>query len=149
MGAPEEGSAKLDELDRRIRAAREAQRPKRGKTGDKFTAASMAWRMTLELVVGGMVGAAMGWGLDALFGTLPVFLVAFILLGFAAGVRTIMRSAEELQKIQAAEAADEKQAAEAAAEKQAADAGDDDNESAHPGDMGRRGERRGTAHGCE
>jgi ATP synthase protein I len=116
MGAPEERSAKLDELDRRIRAAREAQAPKRGKAGDKFTAAGMAWRMTLELVVGGMVGAAMGWGLDALFGTLPVFLVVFILLGFAAGVRTVMRSAEELRRSQAAEAAEKKRAAEAAKE---------------------------------
>ena len=116
MGAPEEGSAKLDELDRRIRAAREAQAPKRWKTGDKFTAAGMAWRMTLELVVGGMVGAAMGWGLDALFGTLPVFLIVFILLGFAAGIRTVMRSAEELRKNQAAEAAEEQRVAEAAEE---------------------------------
>ncbi len=116
MGAPEERSAKLDEHDRRNRAAREARTPKRGKAGDKFTAAGMAWRMTLELVVGVMVGAAMGWGLDALFGTLPIFLVVFILLGFAAGVRTVMGSAEELRKTQAAEAAEDKQAAEAAKE---------------------------------
>jgi ATP synthase protein I len=108
MGAPEDRSAKLDELDQRIRAAREAQAPKRpvGKAGDKFTIAGMAWRMTLELVVGGMVGAAMGWGLDALFGTLPLFLIVFILLGFAAGIRTVMRSAEEVQKKQAADAAE-------------------------------------------
>ncbi len=116
MGAPEEGSAKLDELGRRIRVARGAQAPKRGKTGDMFTAAGMAWRMTLELVVGGMVGAAMGWGLDVLFGTLPVFLIVFILLGFAAGIRTVILSAEELRKIQVAEAAEEKRAAEAAEE---------------------------------
>ena len=108
MGAPEDRSAKLDELDRRIRAAREARMPKpaRGKAGDKFSIASMAWRMTLELVVGGMVGAAMGWGLDALFGTLPLFLIVFILLGLAAGIRTVMRSAEEVQKKLAAEAAE-------------------------------------------
>ncbi len=121
MGAAEERSAKLDELDRRIRAVREAQAPKRGKVGDKFTAADMAWRMTLEMVVAGMVGAAMGWGLDALFGTLPIFLIVFILLGFAAGIRTVMRSAEELQKKQAADAAREIQAADAAREEQAAD----------------------------
>ena len=53
------------------------------------------------------IGAAMGWGLDALFGTLPIFLVVFILLGFAAGVRTVMRSAEELQNKQAANAEDD------------------------------------------
>jgi len=110
MGAPEDRSAKLDELDRRIRAAREAQAPKRGKTGEKFAMANMAWRMTLELVVGGMVGAAMGYGLDVVFGTLPVFLIVFVLLGFAAGVRTVMRSARELEQQQAAEAAEEKAA---------------------------------------
>jgi len=108
MGAPEDRSAKLDELDRRIRAAREARMPKRarGKAGDKFTIAGMAWRMTLELVVGGVVGAAMGWGLDALFGTLPLFLIVFILLGFAAGIRTVMHSAKEVEKKQAANAAE-------------------------------------------
>jgi ATP synthase protein I len=121
MGAPEKRSAKLDELDRRIRAVRDARTPKRGKMGDKFTAADMAWRMTLEMVVAGMVGAAMGWGLDALFGTLPIFLVVFILLGFAAGIRTVMRSAEELQKKQAADAAREDQAADAAEEEQSAE----------------------------
>ena len=107
MGAPDERSARLDELERRIRAAREAGQPKRGKTGEKFSMANMAWRMTLELVVGGLVGAALGWGLDQLAGTMPLFLIVFILLGFAAGVRTVMRSAEEVRRSQAAEAADE------------------------------------------
>ena len=110
-GAPEDRSARLDELDQRIRAAREAQAPKRGKTGEKFAMAEVAWRMTLELVVGCMVGAAMGWGLDRLFGTLPIFLIVFILLGFAAGVRTVMRSAAEVQRKQAAEAAKKDQGA--------------------------------------
>ena len=105
MGAPEERSAKLNELDRRIRAARDARVPKRGKAGENFTAADTAWRMTLEMVVAGMVGAAMGWGLDALFGTLPIFLIVFIFLGFAAGIRTVMRSANELQRKQAAKKA--------------------------------------------
>ena len=62
--------------------------------------------MTFELVVAAMIGAAMGWGIDALFGTLPLFLIVFILLGFGAGIRTVMRSAEELQRKQAAEAAE-------------------------------------------
>jgi len=104
MGAPEDRPATLDELDRRIRAARGVRAPERAKQGDKFAATGMAWRMTLELVVAAMIGAAMGWGLDALFGTLPLFLIVFILLGFGAGIRTVMRSAEELQRKQAAEA---------------------------------------------
>lgn len=122
MGAPENRSARLDELDRRIRAAREAQQPKRGKTGEKFAMANMAWRMTLELVVGGLVGAAMGWGLDLLLGTMPLMLIVFILLGFAAGVRTVMRSAREVERQQAAEAAETRQAAAAAGKDRAAEA---------------------------
>jgi ATP synthase protein I len=114
MGAPDDRSARLDELDRRIRAARKAREPKRGKTGEKFAMANMAWRMTLELVVGGMVGAAMGWGLDVLLGTMPLFLIVFVLLGFAAGIRTVMRSAQEVERQQAAEAAETRKAAEAA-----------------------------------
>ena len=121
-GAPEDRSARLDELDQRIRAAREAQAPKRGKTGEKFAMAEVAWRMTLELVVGCMVGAAMGWGLDRLFGTLPIFLIVFILLGFAAGARTVMRSVREIERNQAAEAARDDQAARAARDTQAAEA---------------------------
>ncbi|HSF95083.1 MAG TPA: AtpZ/AtpI family protein [Thermohalobaculum sp.] len=111
MGAPEDRSAKLQELDLRIKAARKTREPERPKAGDKFTMANMAWRMTLELVVGGMVGAALGWGLDWLLGTLPLFLIVFILLGFAAGIRTVMRSAEEVQRSQAAKAADKDQGA--------------------------------------
>jgi ATP synthase protein I len=113
MGAPEDRPATLDELDRRIRAARGVRAPQQAKQGDKFAATGMAWRMTFELVVAAMIGAAMGWGLDALFGTLPLFLIVFILLGFGAGIRTVMRSAEELQRKQTA-AAVQDQAAEAA-----------------------------------
>ena len=89
---------KLTELDRRISAAREAGKPKRRVNKDEYQAASYAWRMIIELVMSVMIGAAMGWGLDSLLGTLPLFLVVFVLLGFAAGVRTMLRSAEEMQR---------------------------------------------------
>jgi ATP synthase protein I len=88
----------LDALDRRIAEARESANPRRSVGADKFTAASLAWRMVTELVVGMAMGLGMGWGLDSLFGTMPAFLVLFGLLGFAAGVRTMMRSAEEVRR---------------------------------------------------
>ena len=68
---------------------------------------SMAWRMVIDLVVSMMVGAAMGWGLDWLLGTLPLFLIIMILFGFAAGVRNVLRAAEEMQRKQQAKAAAE------------------------------------------
>lgn len=96
-------SDRLAELDRRIGVAREAGKPKPRADRDKYNAMSYAWRMIIELVVAVMIGAAMGWGLDSLLGTLPAFLIVFTLLGFAAGVRTMLRSAEEMQRKRPAE----------------------------------------------
>lgn len=96
---------KLAVLGARIEAARNAGKPKPREAKEEYAAASMAWRMVFELVASIGIGTAMGWGLDALFGTLPLFLIVFIMLGFAAGVRTVMRSAAEIQRKQLAEAA--------------------------------------------
>lgn len=98
-------SAKLSELDARIKDARAAREPKPRKREEKWTTVSMAWRMVFELIIAMVIGLAMGYGLDSLFGTLPVFLVIFWLLGFAAGIRLVVQSAKELEKIQAAAAA--------------------------------------------
>ena len=65
------------------------------------------WRMVIELVAGIAIGFGMGFGLDTLFGTMPIFLVLFILLGFAAGIRVMLRTAAELQNEEAAKAADD------------------------------------------
>jgi ATP synthase protein I len=54
--------------------------------------------MVLELATGIMLGSAIGYGLDVLSGTLPVFLVIFSLFGFAAGIRTMLGSAKELAR---------------------------------------------------
>ncbi|MEM0990933.1 MAG: AtpZ/AtpI family protein [Pseudomonadota bacterium] len=102
------GTQKLSSLEQRISAAKKAREPERRDRSSEFTAASMAWRLIIELVVSVMVGAAMGWGLDALFGTLPLFLIVFVLLGFASGVRTMLRSATEMQRRMAQRAEDEK-----------------------------------------
>ena len=55
-----------------------------------------AWRMVIELVTGMGVGFGIGYGLDYAFGTLPIFLVIFCLMGFAAGVRVMIQTAQEL-----------------------------------------------------
>ena len=92
--APDPG--KLAELEARINAAKSAKEPPR-RHQDHHTAAGAAWRMVLELVVGMGIGFGIGYGLDRLFGTIPIFLILFTLLGFAAGIRTMMRTAAEIQ----------------------------------------------------
>lgn len=86
------------DIDARIAALRESRKTRRSPGADKMNAASVAWRMVTELVVGVLMGAGIGWGLDSMAGTLPLFLILFVLLGFAAGVRTMMRSADEVAR---------------------------------------------------
>lgn len=88
---------RLEELDQRIKSARAAQEPE-PRVESAHSAAGHAWRMVLELVIGLVIGFGIGYGLDSLFGTLPIFLILFILLGFAAGVRTMMHTAGEVQR---------------------------------------------------
>lgn len=91
-------SDRLKRLEDRIEAARSARaEPTRTGRGE-FTQGSLAWRMVIELVVGMGLGLAIGLGLDSLLGTRPFLLVIFALLGFAAGVRTMMRTAAEVRE---------------------------------------------------
>ena len=50
-------------------------------------------KMIVELVVSVVVGGFIGYGLDWAFGTLPLFLLLFGGLGFAAGIKTILATA--------------------------------------------------------
>ncbi|MGJ8545826.1 MAG: AtpZ/AtpI family protein [Sulfitobacter sp.] len=89
---------KLNDLSARIDAAKKAQAPK-PRMDEHYSGAQLAWRMVIELVAGLLIGFAIGYGLDWLFGTLPIFMVIFIGLGFAAGVKTMLRSAQEAQRV--------------------------------------------------
>lgn len=73
--------------------------------GKSFSQGEVAWRMVIELVTGMGLGLAIGYGLDALFGTMPILLVIFALFGFAAGVRTMLGTARQMTADQAAKAA--------------------------------------------
>ncbi len=96
MATPADQAA-LEALEKRIAAAKAAQEPVRNPAADGHRQAQLAWRMVIELVAGLMIGFGIGFGLDTLFGTMPVFLILFILAGFAAGVKTMLASAREKQ----------------------------------------------------
>lgn len=87
---------RLKALEGKIRAAK----------GDKATGPTMedhhsqahlAWRMVVEMVAGLLIGFGIGYGLDSVFETKPFMMLIFTLLGFAAGVRVMLRSAQEAQ----------------------------------------------------
>lgn len=106
---PEEPDARrLDALEKRIAAARASGgaggRKDRG-NGKGFSQGEVAWRMVIELVSGMVLGLGIGYGLDVVFATRPVFLVIFALLGFAAGIRVMLGTAREMEKKKAAQPA--------------------------------------------
>ena len=88
---------RLKQLEARIEAAKKSQAPK-PRSDEHYSQAQLAWRMVIELVAGLGIGFGIGYGLDYLFGTLPIFMVLFTMLGLAAGVKTMLRSAKEIQE---------------------------------------------------
>ena len=94
--ATEPDPDRLRALEARLDQAKGKPEVKQTTTAKGFSQGEVAWRMVIELATGIMLGSAIGYGLDVLFGTLPVFLVIFSLFGFAAGVKTMLGSAREL-----------------------------------------------------
>lgn len=89
---------RLRALEDRIEKLKGKGPVKRTGTGVVFSQGEVAWRMVVELVSGMVLGLAIGFGLDVLFATTPIFLVIFSLLGFAAGVRVMMGTAKQMTK---------------------------------------------------
>ena len=72
----------IKHLEERIEAVKKTQAPK-PHMEEHYSQAQLAWRMVIELVAGMLIGFGIGYGLDTLFGTQPLFLILFIFLGFA------------------------------------------------------------------
>ena len=78
--------AKLAE--HRVRHAAEAERERRPGT---MQGLAEGLKLGSEFVAGVVVGAAIGYGIDRLAGPLPFGLIVFLMIGFAAGVRNVLR----------------------------------------------------------
>jgi ATP synthase protein I len=56
-------------------------------------------KISVDLIAGVAVGGFIGWLLDQQFPSVrPWFLVAFLFLGFAAGMLNVIRTAQRLQR---------------------------------------------------
>lgn len=90
-------SGDLESFGQKLKKARESEESgrlwkKQIKEPPK-TALGLAFRVSVELVSAVAVGLAIGWALDEWLGTRPWVMVAFIVLGFAAGVMNVYRLA--------------------------------------------------------
>ena len=63
-------------------------------TGSMGSGLARGLRLSTELVAGVLVGAVIGWALDRWLGISPWGLIVFLLLGFAAGVRNVVRAVQ-------------------------------------------------------
>lgn len=92
----------LDARRRKLQASLEARRAAEKAEEQRRERASMsgyaaAFRVSTEFVSAVFVGAILGYALDWLLGTMPLFLIILLLLGFAAGVLNVLRSAGLIQ----------------------------------------------------
>lgn len=99
---------RLQALEKRLAELRKEEAP-RPAADDKFRMADMAWRMVIELVSGLGIGFGIGYGLDLLIGTTPWLMLVMTLLGLVAGVRVMMRTAAEMNKVRPAGSAAEEE----------------------------------------
>lgn len=94
MGATPEEPDRLKVLNKKILLAKATEKNSRGSSINQ-TNMSYVWRMVLELVIGMLFGFGIGFGLDKWLGTAPFMMIIMSLFGFAAGIKTMMVTANE------------------------------------------------------
>ena len=98
MTAPLEAPDRLQRLSKKIlRAKKKGASPQEQPKTQKNV--GYAWRMVLELVIGMLFGFGIGFALDKWLNTAPLMMVVMSLFGFAAGIRTMMITANEFANL--------------------------------------------------
>ena len=86
-----------EDLGRRLDAVKARREPPPDNTA-RGHAMAQGFKIAVELVVGVVFGGLLGWGLDRFFETSgPWFLIVFLMLGFAAGMLNVIRTAQRMQ----------------------------------------------------
>jgi ATP synthase protein I len=82
--------ARLESLDERLERLQQAEAKRTG--GAQPNPSDRLWQQLFGHLIGAPVGGAViGWVLDKLFGTFPLFFLLMLFFGFGVGVRKIKR----------------------------------------------------------
>lgn len=101
-----------------LRGARAAKEAREASQANQRQGLGLGMRIGIELLAAVLAGVGIGLLLDNWLETTPVFTLAFVALGFAAGVMNVIRVSRGLdQRIGLGRAVRDKQAADAAAGK--------------------------------
>ena len=88
---PSDLISKIDEFKQKERIVKTSENiEKRGNS------IGLAFRLSTELVSGIVVGSIMGWSLDKWLGSQPWFFLVFFILGIAAGIINVIKTAKNM-----------------------------------------------------
>ena len=85
----------VSDLETRIEKVRAENKPK---TDQTHSSAGVAFRIGIDLIAGVAFGVAAGLFLDSWLDTTPWMLIVMIILGTAAGIRNVIRTAASLEE---------------------------------------------------
>ena len=100
-GPTDPSPSDLDDLEAKLKAARDRHagpKPKDGDKGSNSSLLGMAWRLSTELLASVLVGFLLGYGVDVLFGTGPWGLLVGLGLGIASGFMSVFRTAAAMDE---------------------------------------------------
>ena len=90
-------SERLQDLESKIYESRKKRQPVQENRANA-SMLGLAWRLTIEMLVGIGVGGYLGWWLDKAFGTKPIMMLVLLMLGMAAGLLNSVRTVADMRR---------------------------------------------------
>ena len=90
---------RLKELDAKLSAGRQRLQPETERRSNA-SMLGLAWRLTIEMLAGIGVGGFIGWWMDKVFATKPIFMLLMLVLGMGAGLMNSVRTVSEMRRKQ-------------------------------------------------
>jgi ATP synthase protein I len=90
---------RLKDLDAKLSAGRQRLQPQEPRRANA-SMLGLAWRLTIEMLAGIGVGGFVGWWMDKVLGTEPIFMLVLLVLGMGAGLMNSVRTVNEMRRKQ-------------------------------------------------
>ena len=89
----------LKEISTRLKIAKKNIKDvQKGSKSSNVASLGKALKISTELVAAVVVGSTIGFLLDSWFDTKPLLIICFFIMGVAAGILNVFRSAKKMQK---------------------------------------------------
>ena len=90
---------RLKDLDAKLSAGRQRLQPQEPRRANA-SMLGLDWRLTIEMLAGIGVGGFVGWWMDKVLGTEPIFMLVLLVLGMGAGLMNSVRTVNEMRRKQ-------------------------------------------------